>query len=367
MPKRQTELLAKTRELTAAKVISESRAQQYKMELTKAQEELEKIEKKNKSLWATNSVVYTEKKRLDEERELLMSEKQKFEEKNKKLWQNSMALHKEKEEISRIKAEIEHKHTEVTDSILYSKRIQNSILPANQSLQEVWSQSFVLYQPRDIVSGDFYWFANRGEYSYLAVADCTGHGVPGALMSMLGYTQLNDILNQNELPTPAEILTKLDKQISAALNTQHAEEVVKDGMDISLIRYHAESKSALTSAAMRPVYLVTKNVEGEKELVEIKPDKNSIGGFGEDEKLFNDNELIFKTGDELFLFTDGYPDQFGGLDNKKFLTKKFKEMLLRINSQKPALQRAQMEIALRNWKGDNAQTDDICVIGLRIN
>ena len=190
----------------------------------KLEEEKKKVEEKNKKFWQMSEAVYKEKKKVDEqvdqlkiEKEKLEADKKKVDEKVKKLWSQSMAIHKEKERINELKLEIEHKHKEIIDSVNYAKRIQEAILPDRKEIDLHLPDSFILFKPRDIVSGDFYWFSFKNNRSIIAAVDCTGHGVPGAFMSMIGNTLLNQIVNEKGITDPASILNSLNEEINFSL------------------------------------------------------------------------------------------------------------------------------------------------------
>ncbi len=334
--------------------------------------EKQKLEEKNKKFFAMSETVYKEKKRVDEEnekltleKEKLAAEKAKVDEKVKKLWSQSTAIHKEKERINLLKLEIEDKHKQIIDSVNYAKRIQEAILPNTNEITEHLPQSFILFRPRDIVSGDFYWFSHKNNTSILAAVDCTGHGVPGAFMSMIGNTLLNQIVNEKGITDPAEILTILNEEINRSLKQTQHESQSRDGMDIAICTFQPQANEAEIkleySGANRPLYLL-QNLE----LQEIKANKFPIGGLSYDlEKIFTKHSFTLAKNDSIYLTSDGYADQFSSND-KKLMTKKFKEILLNIHQKSPSDQLAFLDQFIQNWMQGTEQTDDILVIGVKV-
>jgi serine phosphatase RsbU (regulator of sigma subunit) len=340
------------------------------VELLKTQEflEKEKLAEKNKKMWAMNEAVYKEKKKVDEELEKLNEEKAKLEqaknkldEKVKKLWATSTAVHKEKERINILKQEIERKHQEIVDSVTYAQRIQEAILPARAEINQAIPHNAIMFKPRDIVSGDFYWFSQKGEESILACVDCTGHGVPGAFMSMIGNTLLNQIVNERDIIQPNLILNELNKEITSALKQDAAGSDSRDGMDISIISVNANKNQLQYAGANRPLYFVRSN-----ELIETKANKVAIGGhMQEEEKNFTNHVFDLQKGDTIYLSSDGYADQFSPSD-KKLMTKRFKEILLSIQHLSMPEQEKYLAQYIDEWRGIMEQTDDVLVIGVRV-
>jgi serine phosphatase RsbU (regulator of sigma subunit) len=219
------------------------------------------------------------------------------------------------------KADIERKNRDITDSINYAKRIQSSILPPLDELTELFPESYIYFLPRDIVSGDFYWFSKKKDYFVICCADCTGHGVPGAFMSMIGTTILNDIFNRPDITSPASLLERLDWEIKELLQKEGSES--QDGMDISVLEIHIPTNKIRVASARRPVYVSINN-----ELLVYKGNRRSIGDTGLSEEIeFVNVEYNCSKGDQVFLFSDGYPDQFGGSLGKKFMTSGVKDMV----------------------------------------
>lgn len=287
-------------------------------------------------------------------------------------------LNTQNEEISHKNEIIQEKNKDITDSINYAQRIQNAILPPN-SLLETHFQSFIYYRPKDIVSGDFYWIKEVGDKLYFAVVDCTGHGVPGAFMSIIGYNSLNRIVEDFKITETGLILDKLDELVLKAIINQSKDEddiAIRDGMDISICCIDKSTNKMQFSGAQNPLYLIrdVKNKIDELETVldsdhhlfyEIKADKMAIGGEPNKNK-YKTFSIQLEPTDSLYLFSDGYADQFGGPKGKKFMYKQFKQMIFSMQNQSLGKQFQHIDKELLDWKGKLDQIDDICLIGLRI-
>ncbi|MBS1646605.1 MAG: SpoIIE family protein phosphatase [Bacteroidetes bacterium] len=269
-------------------------------------------------------------------------------------------ISKQKEEVYRQKHLVEEKNKEITDSITYAKRIQNAILPNPKKWQTLLPHSFVLYQPKDIVAGDFYWLEETHNYIYLAAADCTGHGVPGAMVSVVCSSALSKaVLEEKQTETHA-ILDATRRLVLEQLGK--SEEKIRDGMDICLIRINKNNRKHIQySGANRPLYI--SNAQGE--LQELKPDKQPIGQY-ENEKPFSQQELTLAENDTLYLLTDGYADQFGGDNNKKFSSKALKKLMTENAHKGIEEQRLIFTQSFLSWRSNIEQTDDVTLIGLRM-
>ena len=271
-------------------------------------------------------------------------------------------IHERTKTIVDQKAEIEHKNQEITDSINYAKRIQEAILPPIHEIVKTWDNSFVFYQPKDIVSGDFYWFNKINENEFLiAVADCTGHGVPGGFMSMICSDKLNDAAKQTA--NPAEILFTANNNIKKTLRQGQSEGGSKDGMEIALLHVNTKSKKVRYSGANRPLWLL-KNLQTDIE--EIKPTKASIASFTEYDFEYGLHEFDLQQGDQLYLTSDGYPDQFGGPDGKKFMSKNMKKLILQHKHESMLEQGNCIKKHIEDWMRGFEQVDDLLVIGIRL-
>lgn len=259
------------------------------------------------------------------------------------------------------KETVENQNKEITESINYAKRIQASILPSLHKIREKLPDSFIYYAPKDIVSGDFYWYDYNRNKAFFAVIDCTGHGVPGAFMSIIGYTQLNEIVSDQKITDPGVILKELDKRVRIALNQNSAADFSsKDGMELGLIAVNFEQQKIEFAGAMRPLYFVK-----DDDLHIVKGDKYSIGGESRHKKSFKTHRIGFERGDCFYLFSDGYPDQFGGPRGKKFMTKNVGEMVKSMAHLPMKDQGNIVKNAMLNWMRDDEQVDDILIAGIK--
>lgn len=256
---------------------------------------------------------------------------------------------------------IEEKNRDITSSISYAGRIQTAMLPRISEIKGLSSHIFILYLPKDIISGDFYWFAEREGNLILAAGDCTGHGVPGALMSMLGISFLEEIVSKQGITSPGKILDQLSMEIRKALRQKGEFTDSKDGMDISLCLIDKRSGVVTYSGANNNLYLIS-----EGQLKEYRADRMPAGYSETPEKKFSEFEIKIARGDIIYMFSDGYADQFGGPNNKKYKYSVLKETLLGIYLQSLIAQKKHLEKEFISWKGDNDQVDDVLLIGYRI-
>jgi serine phosphatase RsbU (regulator of sigma subunit) len=255
---------------------------------------------------------------------------------------------------------IEVKNKEITANLTYAKRIQSAILPDIRLIYKALEQSFILYIPKDIVSGDFYGFAQKNSKVLIASADCTGHGVTGAFMSMIGSSLLNQIINERNITSPAQILDSLNEGIVHSLKQKETDS--HDGMDISICTFDLQNHRVQFAGANRPLWMIRNNT-----LLVYEPDKFPIGGMQvvTDEK-FNEIEIALEQNDTLYMFTDGFADQFGGENGKKLMSKKFKDILLSIQHLPMSEQGAYLDNHFKMWMGSNEQVDDVLVIGIKV-
>lgn len=271
-------------------------------------------------------------------------------------------LGKKNEEIEEQRKTVEQKNWEITSSIEYAKRIQDAIMPSMQEIRAALPESFVFYKPKGIVSGDFYWFSKQGETSFIAAVDCTGHGVPGAFLSMIGNDHLNQIVNVEMKTKPNEILNRLHHEIQATLKQKHGESENHDGMDVALCAIDQKAKKLQFASANRYLYYIRNG-----ELTETKGDHFNIGGImHEDVRQYSLYEFDLQTSDTFYIFSDGVSDQFGGSDSKKFGYRRLKELLMEMHQQPMDKQRSHFEKSMEQWMGDSAQIDDFLLIGIRI-
>lgn len=253
---------------------------------------------------------------------------------------------------------VEEKNREVTASIVYAKRIQEAILPPQTLIDKVLPNAFFMYRPKDIVSGDFYWVDEQNERVYFAAVDCTGHGVPGALVSIIGHNGLTRAIHEFQLTQPGAILDKLNELVEVTLRQRETE--VRDGMDIALCCLNYKSNEIEFAGANNPLYLIRDGV-----LSLFKADKQPIGKY-DGRKPFENHRFTFLEGDTFYIFSDGMADQFGGSMGKKFKYKAFRELLLNIQDLSMSEQMDQIDTAFTAWKGEFEQVDDVCIVGVRV-
>jgi ligand-binding sensor domain-containing protein/serine phosphatase RsbU (regulator of sigma subunit) len=268
-------------------------------------------------------------------------------------------------EIEKQKEELLHKNTVINDSINYAKRIQKVVLPQRNDIKKYLPDSFVFFKPRDVVSGDFYWISEQGDDLYIAVADSTGHGVPGAFMSLIGTTLLNEITYNSRNLQPVKILEKMDGGIVNALKQHNADlqEIQDDSVDITLCKINRVQRTVQIASAQQMFFYIAPG----KELTVVHGDMASIGGtFGESVEFIN-HEFPYEPGAQFYFFSDGFYDQFGGPDNKKFQTARFKQLILDIQSEPMGRQLSMIETAFDTWKHDNRQTDDVLILAFRLD
>jgi len=263
-------------------------------------------------------------------------------------------------ELQEQKEIVEEKNREIIDSINYARRLQGAVMPTIERIQSSLSQSFILYRPKDIVSGDFYWMEYKDDVLYLAAVDCTGHGVPGAMVSMVGANNLNRCIKEFNLKHPADILEKLTDLVIDTF--AGSEQQVKDGMDISFVAINLKTNQLEYSGAHNDLWIIRK---GATEITEVDADKQPIGNY-DYRKPFTNHAFQLEPGDSFYLFTDGYADQFGGPQGKKFKYRAMKDLFLQISNQPMSEQKFELESRFENWRGGQEQIDDVCVIGVRV-
>ncbi len=264
--------------------------------------------------------------------------------------------------LENVNAQLSQKNKDITDSIAYAKKIQDALLPSMSYAKNILPEHFILFKPKDIVSGDFYWIEEWKHQVFIAAVDCTGHGVPGAFMSILGSDLLHEIIKDHGITKPAAILNAMDKGLAKILHQHTASNEVKDGMDIAFCAIDKRNNLLEYAGAFNPLWLIRDNT-----LQEFTADKQPIGVFIDDQpKLFTNHEIKLLPGDLIYIFSDGYADQFGGQHGKKFRYKQLEEIVL-ANCSKPLyVQKDILEIKFDEWKGDLEQVDDMLVIGVRI-
>ncbi len=257
---------------------------------------------------------------------------------------------------------VEDQHRDITDSIKYAKRIQEAILPPLNLWNKILPQSYIMHLPKDVLSGDFYWVEETKDYIYVAAADCTGHGVPGALISIVNFNLLNKAVLEKDLVTPSEILDAVNLWLTESLHQTYGESAVRDGMDVTLIAIHKHSNEVLFTGANNPIYHISNG-----ELNQIKGDKFPVGAFIEDKiQKFTLKRFTVEKGDSIILFSDGFADQFGGPKGKKYKYAQFQEKL-KTNHNLPLNQQSSiMKQEFIDWKGTHEQVDDVLLIGIKI-
>ncbi len=261
--------------------------------------------------------------------------------------------------VSRQRNEIQQKSESINESIRYARRIQNAVLPPVQILDKVNIEYFIFNKPRDIVSGDFYWFAEHDDLAIIAAADATGHGVPGAFMSLLGVSFLNEITSNQSIHTASEILNSLRAKVKA-ITKQSIENTTNDGMDIALTVIDQKNKKMHYAGAHNPLYLIRNN-----KLIQIKADKMPVGNYIVEKESFTNHEIDIEPNDVIYLFSDGFADQMGGAQGRKFMTRNFRELLFDIHQKDLSEQKQKLEEVLADWQGDLDQVDDILIIGIK--
>lgn len=258
----------------------------------------------------------------------------------------------------KILIELEQKNKEVIDSIKYAKRIQDTILPSQSKMELLFKEFFIMYKPKDIVAGDFYWVEEKEQKLFFTLADCTGHGVPGAIISVMCSNALSKTVKELSILQPSKILDKTAELLRERMS--NSEEEIKDGMDLALCCLDLNSNKLEYAGANNPLYFIS-----EGKLNEIKANRQPIGKYSE-LKPFTNHTLDVKKGDCIYIFSDGFVDQFGGENGKKFKHQPFRKLLLSIHNEPMEKQKQLLEEAFNEWKGELEQVDDICMIGLRV-
>jgi serine phosphatase RsbU (regulator of sigma subunit) len=262
--------------------------------------------------------------------------------------------------IAKQKIELELRDKNLTDSLIYAQRIQEAMLPSEEFFRNHFSDSFIFFKPKDIISGDFYWVGEKGDKVFIVAADCTGHGVPGALMSMIGLEIIDKTINDDNIDTPSGILSVLNKGLEKTFSREkNIGTIIRDGMDIGLCVIDKKERKLSYSGAFFPLYLIRNN-----SLIEVKGDKIIIG-MNPTGLPYIDHEIELMDDDILYMFSDGYVDQFGGTENKKFMYRRFRHLLLMIHLFPVDDQKSILEENIRSWIGKTEQVDDIMVIGFR--
>lgn len=372
----ESELILRQNEIESRKAIIIAQKKDAMQWSTKAQEQKQLLEQLDLQVQQQNSVMITQLNAIERQRLIIglfaalcivicgfaywiyrsLVQKKRL---NNQLQDKNAQITQQNEEISLQNEKISEQNLEITDSIHYASNIQAAMLPPQDTIEGTGADCFILYKPRDIVSGDFYWAVHKDNFLYLTAADCTGHGVPGAFMSMLGITFLNEIVIQDGVADSGQILTRLRQSIISALN-KRTDTQRRDGMDMGLCRIDIHRGLLQFSGANNHCYHVRSGV-----LETIKADKMPVGLSDLQDTPFTATDLVLQANDCLYLYTDGFHDQFGGPDNKKFMSKRLKELLVAIAPLPMREQKLRLEAAMEHWIGCNDQIDDILVIGIR--
>lgn len=279
-----------------------------------------------------------------------------------KVRERTAEIRQQKDKIEAQRDSIEEQKRNITDSIHYAKRIQTAILPPEDYVKNLLNEYFILYKPKDIVSGDFYWVVKKNELVMLAAVDCTGHGVPGAFMSIVGFNQLNYAVNVKKSRKASDILEILNVGVAQTLRENQKDSNIYDGMDMALCVIDFERMKLQFTGAINPLIMIR-----DGELIQIKGDKKSIGPTVHGEPArFTNHQIDMKKGDCFYMFSDGYADQFGGPDNKKFMIRRFRDFLTEIHKKPMSQQKEILDQNFKEWKGDQEQVDDVIVMGIRV-
>jgi PAS domain S-box-containing protein len=267
--------------------------------------------------------------------------------------------HQEKQLIER-NLLLQQQNKEIKDSINYAKRIQQNSLQSVDYIKNIFSNNFVLYKPKDTLSGDFYFFFQDNENRYAIAIDCTGHGVPGAMMSMVANSIIKEVLLNKKAKAVSQILYEMDSELFKCINS-YGSEMNNDGMDVSIISINKKTNRLHFAGAFRPMIIIR-----DGQIIELKASHYPLGFYNDVEKVFEEQVLLLKSDDCLYMFTDGFIDQFGGTKNKKLNKKNFKELLLTSSEMPMEEQESFLDYSINNWKQDEEQTDDVLVIGIKI-
>lgn len=272
------------------------------------------------------------------------------------------------EKLTESNEKLQLAYDNITKSVRYASRIQEAMLGSGAQIKHYFADSFIFYKPKDIVSGDFYWFAYRENKKIVIAADCTGHGVPGAFMTILGHQILNEVINRQKITDPAQILSQIDKSLVSLLHKDAPQDKIrtKDGMDIAILVFDDSAGKITFAGAKNPLCYVTDSPEGKKEMVRIKGSNLAIESVPSDfTKEFVNHTFPLRKGDVFYLFSDGFQDQFGGKENRKYFSTKFRAFLLSISELPVAEQEKKLSQEFANWKGTHTQTDDVLVLGIK--
>jgi serine phosphatase RsbU (regulator of sigma subunit) len=311
----------------------------------------------------SNKVLQKQQSQIKQQNQELQLKQKEIATQNEELFQQQEEIIAQRDALQSAYQEIQRKNEDIVASITYARRIQKALLPSKEEIDAIFPQNFVLFRPRDIVSGDFYWCTEKYGRKFIAAADCTGHGIPGAFMSMIGVEMLNEIVVSKDIIEADKILNKLNLSIGKALRQDEGEN--KDGMDIALCIFHYQTQELEYAGAMNPIIYIQNN-----NLTEVKATKKGVGGHqvqNTDFQGYQKQIISVQAPTMLYLFSDGFQDQFGGKDGRKFMIKNLRQLFLEIHSKPVQEQRQILKDTITNWMGErHKQIDDILVIGVKL-
>ena len=339
----------------------------------KVNERTAEIQQQNEEITAQRDEIELQRNDIEEKAEILKQTNHLLIEKNEEINQQNEEIQAQRdqleiqnEQVTLQRDKIIYQKKQITDSINYARNIQQAILPKYDLLKSNFADYFIFFKPRDIVSGDFYWLKNVNGVIVFAVADCTGHGVPGAFLSMLGITLLNELSQRKEISAASNLLEELRILIKSSLQQTGDSNEAKDGMDIALCAIDKKTLTLQYAGANNPAYLIRKNIDNDTfELIHLKPDSQPIGVYIKERK-FTNHQIQLQTGDRLYLLSDGFADQFGGINGRKYYSNNLKELILSIQSENMENQKKILENTFLTWKGKLEQVDDVLVMGVEI-
>lgn len=312
------------------------------------------LQKKNDKIMLQNAEILQQKEEIETQRDHIEEQRDAI------MKQHEITL-EQRDKLAAQNEEIMKQQKEITDSIYYARRIQTALLPPEAALNKSLPEHFILNKPRDIVSGDYYWMTQKENKTIIVAADCTGHGVPGAFMSMLGIAFLTEIVNEDDDLAAHDILNQLRDRVIYSLHQTGEIGEQKDGMDMALCIIDKKSQTLEFSGAYNPLYLIRNN-----ELIVVKADKMPVAIHLRKDQSFTRHTVKLQNNDTIYIFSDGYVDQFGGPRGRKFMSKRFKELLMSIQEQPMRKQCQVLDQTIEEWRGDIAQVDDILILGIRV-
>ncbi|MEN8122661.1 MAG: SpoIIE family protein phosphatase [Bacteroidota bacterium] len=311
--------------------------------------------------FATNRIINKYESKIEVQNRELKDALEKIRLQKAEIEKTNIELEKQKNIAEEQHTKIAHQNKEITDSIQYARRIQHATLPKSEISKAIIDDHFILFMPRDIVSGDFYWYHEFDECVVITAVDCTGHGIPGAFMSMIGITFLNEIVVEKGIHDAGKILDELRKKVIHALGQKRIAGSTSDGMDMALCVIEKSTKKMKYAGAFNPLICIRN-----EELIEIKGSRMPIGIYGRMSENFETHSLQLENNDSIYLFSDGYTDQFGGSKGRKFLSKNFRHLLQKISNLPMEEQKQVLRITLKDWQGEMSQVDDILIIGFKV-